>query len=65
LRLACGSLIAGWYLGAVAQTDPQAVMTALHRTFLTIGVLTMVSSIAFWTLHPSDGDNVSRGKMVT
>ncbi len=63
--LACGSLIAGWYLGSVAQTDQQAVMTALHRTFLTVGGLTIVSSIAFWTLRPSDGDNVSRGKMAT
>lgn len=59
--LACGSLIAAWYLGDVPQTDPLAVASALHRTFLTVGVLTMLSSLAFWTLRPGDGDNVSKG----
>ena len=60
--LASGSLIAGWFLGNVPQTDALAVTAALHRTFITVGVLTMVSSLAFRTLKPSDGDNVSRGK---
>lgn len=59
--LAIGSLIAAWYLGGVPQTDPLAVARALHRTFITVGVLTMLSSLAFWTLRPGDGDNVSRG----
>jgi EmrB/QacA subfamily drug resistance transporter len=59
--LACGSLIAGWYLGEVPQTDQLAVASALHRTFLTVGRLTILSSLSFWTLRPDDGDNVSRG----
>jgi EmrB/QacA subfamily drug resistance transporter len=59
--LASASLIAAWYLGNVPQTDPLAVASALHRTFLTVGALTMLSSLAFWTLRPGDGDNVSRG----
>ena len=60
--LAGASLIAGWFLGNVSQTDALAVQSALHRTFLTVGALTMVSAVAFWTLRPGDGDNVSRGK---
>jgi len=60
--LASASLVAGWYLGNVPQTDALAVTGALHRTFLTVGALTMLSSLAFWTLRPGDGDNVSRGK---
>jgi EmrB/QacA subfamily drug resistance transporter len=60
--LACGSLIAGWYLGSLPQTESLAVTGALHRTFLTVGGLTMLSSLSFWTLRPGDGDNVSRGK---
>lgn len=59
--LACGSLIASWYLGNLPQTEPVAVTNALHHTFLTIGGLTILSSLSFWTLRPSDGDNVSRG----
>jgi EmrB/QacA subfamily drug resistance transporter len=60
--LACGSLIAAWYLGSLPQTEPVAVTTALHRTFLTVGGLTILSSLSFWTLRPDDGDNVSRRK---
>jgi len=60
--LACGSLIAGWYLGGVAQTQRVAVTSALHHTFVTIGILTVVSSLSFWTLRQGDGDSVSRGK---
>ena len=61
--LACGSLIAGWYLGGVAQTQQVAVTSALHHTFVTIGILTVVSSLSFWTLRQGDGDSVSRGKL--
>ena len=60
--LACGSIIAAWYLGSVLQTEQVAVTNALHRTFLTVGGLTILSSLSFWTLRPDDGDNVSRGK---
>jgi MFS family permease len=60
--LACGSLVAGWYLGGLPQTEQVAVTNALHHTFLTVGGLTMLSSLSFWTLRADDGDNVSRGK---
>ena len=60
--LACASLIAAWYLGGMPQTEQAAVTNALHRTFLTVGALTILSSLSFWTLRPGDGDNVSRGK---
>jgi EmrB/QacA subfamily drug resistance transporter len=61
--LACGSLIAGWYLGDLPQTDRAAVTTALHHAFLTLGGLTILSSLSFWTLSSSDGESVSRGSM--
>ena len=59
--LACGSLIAAWYLGDLPQTDRAAVTSALHAGFLTLGGLTMLSSLSFWSLHPRDGESVSRG----
>jgi len=61
--LACGSLIAGWYLGNLPQTDHLAVTGALHKTFITVGALTMLSALSFRTLRPDDGDNVSRRRM--
>lgn len=59
--LACGSLITAWYLGDVPQTDRLAVGSALHHAFITLGVLTLLSSISFWGLRPDDGNAVSQG----
>jgi len=59
--LACGSLIASWYLGDLPQTDRAAVTGALHHAFLTVGGLTILSSLSFWSLRPGDGESVSRG----
>lgn len=61
--LACGSLIAGWYLGDLPQTDHVAVTTALHHAFLTLAGLTILSSLSFWSLRPGDGESVSRGSV--
>ena len=61
--LAFGSLIAGWYLGDLPQTDRAAVTTALHYAFLTLGGLTALSSLSFWSLRPGDGESVSRGNV--
>ena len=61
--LACGSLIAAWYLGDAPQSDGAAVTSALHHAFLTLGVLTALSSLSFWTLRSEDGANVSRGAL--
>jgi len=60
--LACGSLVTAWYLGDLPQSDHIAVIEALHHAFLTLGVLTMISSISFWTLRPTDGESVSQGQ---
>lgn len=61
--LAFGSLVAGWYLGDLPQTDHAAVTTALHYAFLTLGSLTALSSLSFWSLHPRDGESVSHGTL--
>lgn len=60
--LAFGSLITAWFLGDLLQSDREAVTTALHHAFLTLGVLTMISSLSFWTLRVTDGENVSQGR---
>ena len=53
--LACGSLIAAWYLGDSSQSDRWIAVVSLHHAFLTLGALTIVSSLAFWSLHANDG----------
>jgi hypothetical protein len=39
------------------------VTGALHYAFLTLGGLTMLSSLSFWSLRPRDGESVSRGSV--
>jgi MFS family permease len=59
--LAVGSLAAGWYLAGLPQTDSLAVTQALHRAFLALAAVTVLSSLSFWSLRPEDGESVSRG----
>jgi EmrB/QacA subfamily drug resistance transporter len=59
--LAFGSIVTAWYLGDVVQTDRVALGSALYHAFLTLGGLTLLSSLSFCTLQPEDGEAVSRG----
>jgi EmrB/QacA subfamily drug resistance transporter len=62
--LASGSLVTAWFLGDLPQSDRLAVSGALHHAFVTLGVVTLLSSLSFWTLRPEDGESVSRGGLV-
>jgi EmrB/QacA subfamily drug resistance transporter len=59
--LAAGSLITAWFLGNVPQTNHPLVASALHRAFLALSVLTILSSAIFWRLRPNDGESISKG----
>ncbi|HEX8405610.1 MAG TPA: DHA2 family efflux MFS transporter permease subunit [Duganella sp.] len=59
--LAAGSLITGWFLGDLPQSNRLALTSALHYAFLTLAVLTMLSSLTFWALRKEDGESISRG----
>jgi EmrB/QacA subfamily drug resistance transporter len=63
--LAVGSLVTGWYLSGLPQTDKALVTDALHHGFLTLAALTFVSSLAFWRLRAGDGESVSRAGAVS
>jgi EmrB/QacA subfamily drug resistance transporter len=60
--LAAGSLVAGWFLAGLPQTDHVLVTNALHHAFLTLAAITVVSSMSFWRLRRDDGEAVSRGR---
>jgi EmrB/QacA subfamily drug resistance transporter len=53
--LACGSLVAAWYLGDSSPLDRGVALVSLHHAFLTLGALTIPSSVSFWALHSDDG----------
>lgn len=60
--LAAGSLVTGWYLGDMPQSNRVALTSALHHAFITLAVLTVLSSFTFWSLRKSDGESISRAK---
>lgn len=59
--LAAGSLITGWFLGDLPQSNRLALTSALHYAFITLAVLTMLSSLTFWALRKEDGESLSKG----
>lgn len=59
--LAMGSLVTGWFLGDLPQSDRAALSSALHHAFLTLAVITMLSSLTFWGLRRNDGESISKG----
>ena len=63
--VAFASTLAAWFLGDVDQTIAAETMPALHKAFVTMGSLTILSSLAFWGLQKSDGDNVSHHKSLS
>jgi len=60
--LAAGSLVAGWFLDGLPQTDHVQVTHALHHAFLVLAVITAVSSASFWRLRVEDGAAVAGGR---
>ncbi|HEY3899522.1 MAG TPA: DHA2 family efflux MFS transporter permease subunit [Chthoniobacter sp.] len=57
--VALSALIVAWFLGGMDQTVAADTIPALHKAFLTMGSLTVISSLVFWTLSSTDGNNVS------
>jgi len=58
--VAVASLLAVLFLGGDHQPTAALIIPGIHRTFLTLGFLTMVSSWVFRELQPNDGASVSR-----
>jgi MFS family permease len=57
--LATGSLVTGWFLGDLPQSDRLGLTSALHHAFITLAVLTILSSLTFWSLRREDGESIS------
>jgi MFS family permease len=60
--LAAGSLVAGYFLKGLPQTDHVLVTSALHKAFAALAVITILSSLSFWRLRSTDGQAVSGGR---
>ena len=62
--LAIGTLVTAWFLGDVPQSDRAMVTGALHNAFVALSVVTILSSLAFWSLRREDGESISKGASV-
>jgi EmrB/QacA subfamily drug resistance transporter len=62
--LATGSLVTGWFLRGLPQTERALVTSALHHAFVALAAVTLVSSLIFWRLRRNDGESISRGQAV-
>lgn len=59
--LALASIVAGFFIGDLPQSDQVAITNSLHHAFIALGCLTILSSLSFWYLRNNDGDTISRG----
>jgi EmrB/QacA subfamily drug resistance transporter len=60
--VAVASLLAAVFLGGGHRQDSPGMVSGIHWTFLTMGVMTIVSSLVFSQLRPDDGAAISRHK---
>lgn len=60
--LAAGSLVTGWFLGDLPQSNRAALTSALHYAFITLAALTVLSSLTFRTLRNTDGEAITQAK---
>ncbi|HVZ44070.1 MAG TPA: MFS transporter [Ramlibacter sp.] len=60
--LATGSLVAGFFLNGLPQSDHAHVTAALHKAFATLAAITVLSSLSFWKLRPGDGEAMAGGR---
>jgi len=58
--VAVSSLLAALYLGGEHRPGPQAMISGIHWTLLTLGLMTIATSLVFRQLRPGDGASISQ-----
>jgi EmrB/QacA subfamily drug resistance transporter len=61
--VAFGSVVAACFLGNVPTSDHPALIRALHHAFIALGALTILSTLSFTRLRPTDGINISNYRL--
>jgi len=62
--VACASLVTALFIPDRFHSSPPEMIKGIHRAFLVLGGLTVLSTMVFRSLKPEDGDVVSRHKRV-
>ena len=62
--VAIAGLATAFFLPARAYTEPLLFVHGIHKAFLCLGVLTILSTVIFRTLRSDDGSQVSQHKVM-
>ncbi len=62
--VAAASLATAFFVPDRFQTSPAEMIRGIHRAFLALGALTVISTLVFAELKRDDGDSVSQHKML-
>jgi hypothetical protein len=62
--VAIAGLTTAFFLPATSHSQPLEAIQGLHRAFLLLGALTILSTFVFRSLRSGDGDDVSRHKAI-
>jgi MFS family permease len=62
--VAIAGLTTAFFLPATRHSEPLEAIRGLHRAFLLLGALTILSTFVFSSLRSGDGDGVSRHKAI-
>jgi hypothetical protein len=57
--VAIASLITGLFISDHIHTSASVMVSGIHKALITLGVWTLLSTLSFTRLNPSDGSNVS------
>lgn len=63
--IACASLVTALFVPGRDQSTSTQMVSGLHKAFLVLGAMTVVSTLIFRELKSTDGDNVSQHGTVT
>lgn len=58
--VAISSLLAAMYLGGEHRPGPEGMISGIHWTLLTLGLMTIATSLIFRQLRPGDGASISQ-----
>ena len=62
--VASAGLAAAFFVPVGQGSNPAAMIRGTHQSFIALGVFTLISTVVFARLRSTDGDNVTRQKVI-
>jgi hypothetical protein len=62
--VACASLATAFFIPDRFHSSPQEIIHGIHRAFLVLGAMTILSTTVFSELKSADGESVSQHKLL-